>query len=268
MKKKNQMQSINTDLILEQDLELKGNSKVEEKNNIKVVTSTKDSFHYTTIYYQDIMENRNYQAILEIFIKEIKKYLKLKENDTTLVIGLGNPKSTPDSLGPQVIDKVLITRYLFLLNTEADGYSNVCSFQPNVMGNTGIETSDIIKNIIKETKATKVIIIDSLKTNHIERLCKTIQITDQGIAPGSGIQNNRTEMNKKTMGIDVIAIGIPTVVDIETIIENYTQEKISIPDNLIVTPTNIDFLIEKLSFLISDAINTALHKNYIRQNIH
>lgn len=266
MKEKKQINDINTDLILEQDLELEGNSKVEEMNHIKVVTSTKDSFHYTTIYYQDILEKKRYQNTLNVLLKELKKYIKPNKKDVTIVIGLGNPKSTPDALGPESIDKILVTRYLFLLGTISEGYSNVCAFKPNVMGNTGIETADIIRDMIKETKATRVIIIDSLKANQIERLARTIQITDQGISPGSGIQNNRGEMNKKTMGIDVIAIGIPTVVDIKTIIQNYVKEEIEIKDNLIVTPTNIDFLIEKCSLLIADAINISLHKNFIRQN--
>ena len=155
-----------------------------------------------------------------------------------------------------------MTRYLFLLGNVEDGYSNVCSFKPNVTGNTGIETQEIIDCIIKKSKATKVIVIDSLKANNLERLTKTIQITDQGISPGSGVNNSRKEISKQTTGADVIAIGVPTVVDIKTIVNN----KIKVNNNLIVTPTDIDFIIERLSVLLGEAINISLHKNYIRQN--
>lgn len=129
------------------------------------------------------------------------------------------------------------------------------------MGNTGIETSKIIKSLIKEIKATKVIIVDSLKTNNMNRLGKTIQITDQGIFPGSGINNNRKEISKKTVGCDVIAIGIPTVLDIKSLVSEIDEN-----ENYIVTPTNIDFLILKLSLLLSNGLNISLHKNFIRQN--
>ena len=118
----------------------------------------------------------------------------------------------------------------------------------------------MIKSIIQETKSTKVIIIDSLKTTNLNRLNKTIQITNKGISPGSGIYNNRQEISKKTMNIDVIAIGVPTVVELNNLLEKQYKEK------LIVTPTNIDFIIEKLAILIGNGINISLHKNFIRQN--
>ena len=128
------------------------------------------------------------------------------------------------------------------------------------MGTTGIESIDLIKNIIKDIKATKVIAIDALKASKIERLVKTIQITDSGIHPGSGINNNRGEISKNTMETDVISIGIPTVVDIKTILESILEEEIELDENLILTPTDIDYQIEKLSKLLSISINKTLHK--------
>lgn len=264
--KKTQDKNIRTDLILEKELTVESHSKVKDIGKIKVTETTNQKNHYTTISFKDISDKDNYEEVLKVLIKELKKYIKITNKDTILVIGLGNEKSTPDSLGPKVIDHILVTRYLTLFGDLEEGYSNVCSFTPNVMGNTGIETSEMIKSIIKNTESTKVIVIDSLKTNHINRLVKTIQITDQGISPGSGIQNNRKEISKETMNIDIIAIGVPTVVDIKTIIENYTNKEVLPKENLIVTPTNIDFTIERLSYLISDSINILLHKNYIRQN--
>ena len=246
-----------TDLITEKKI-ITGKEKIINKNNnLKVLKTTLNNNKYTTITFNDISTKNNYIEVQNILINELKEYLKLKENDIILVIGLGNSKSTPDSLGPSTVDNVLVTRYLFLSNNIDKGYSNVSSFIPNVMGNTGINSIKIIKNIIKEIKATKVIIIDSLKTYNLDRLLKTIQITNEGISPGSGINNNRGEISKKNMHTEIIAIGVPTVVDIKTIIKD--------KENIIVTPTNIDFIIEKLSILIGNSINISLHKNFIRQ---
>ncbi|MBR2678796.1 MAG: GPR endopeptidase [Bacilli bacterium] len=242
---------LDTDLILEQNPKL-SIKEVTPYNNIKVVNNKIDKYHYTTISFNDISDKDNYLNLQKVFIRELKKYLKISSDDSFLIIGLGNSKSTPDSLGPYSIEQILVTRYLFSIGKVEQGYSNVCSFSPNVTGNTGIETADLIKSIIKETKVTKVIVIDSLKTNDFERLIKTIQITDKGISPGSGIGNNRQEVSEKTMKVSIIAIGVPTV--------------LSLKDNYIVTPTSIDFIIEKLAHLIGNGINITLHKNFIRHN--
>lgn len=258
--------NLHTDLILEKELDTTKDKIINKNNHIKVINSSINNNNYTTIFYNDITDKDNFKNVQKVFVNELKKYLNLTKEDIILVIGLGNDKSTPDSLGPEVINNILVTRYLFLLGDVEAGYSNVASFIPNVTGNTGIETSRIIKSIIKESAATKVIIIDSLKTNNIKRLGKTIQITNEGISPGSGVNNNREEISKKTMNVEVIAIGVPTVVDIKSIIEDISKEKLTTKENLIVTPTNIDFLIDKLSNLIGNGINLTLHKNFIRQN--
>ena len=246
--------NIYTDLIYEKEINTTNTKIIDKSNNLKVIENS----NCTTIFYDDITDIDNYKLVQETFIKELKKYLKLKEKDKILVVGLGNNNSTPDSLGPSVINNILVTRHLYLLGDVEEGFHNVASFSPNVMANTGIESSRIIKNIINEIKPDKVLIIDALKTNNIERLIKTIQITNRGITPGSGINNNREEINKKNMKTEIIAIGIPTVVDIKNILK--------VKDNFIVTPTNIDFLIEKTSILIANSINKVLHKNFIRQN--
>ena len=248
---------IRTDLIIEQKLDKKRNQIIEKKKQLEVTETNINNNYYTTIKFKDITDKDNFKLVQETFIRELKKYLNLKKEDKIIIIGLGNDKSTPDSLGPLTINNILVTRHLFLLGDVEEGYSNVSSFIPNVMGNTGIETSEIIKSIVAETKPTKVIIIDSLKTNSLNRLAKTIQITNQGISPGSGIGNARKEISKKTIQKEVIAIGIPMVVDIKSI----TNTK----ESMIVTPTNIDFLVEKLSLLIGNGINISLHKHFFRQ---
>ena len=246
------LKKVYTDLIIEKKLHGKI-EEIEEKNNLKIIHTKNQEDDYTTIYFKDITDKDNYKEVENTFIEEISKYLKIKENDKVLIIGLGNEKSTPDSLGPKVIDNILVTRYLFQLGEVEEGYINVCSFKPNVMGNTGIDSFTIIKNLIEETKVNKVVIIDALKTNQFKNLVKTIQISNTGLTPGSGIGNFQKELTKNTLKKDIIVIGIPTVIELQN-----SKEM----DNCIVTPTNIDFLIEKLSLLIGNGLNKSLHKAF------
>ena len=250
---------LRTDLLLEKQYK-NLESKTTKYKDIEIITTKYKNNNYTTIYFNDATDKDNYLNLEKVLIKELKKYINIKENDTILVVGLGNSKSTPDALGPSTIDDILVTRHLKLLNVLDKDYSVVSTFKPSVMGTTGIESIDLIKNIIKDIKATKVIAIDALKASKIERLVKTIQITDSGIHPGSGINNNRGEISKNTMKTDVISIGIPTVVDIKTILESILKEEIELDENLILTPTDIDYQIEKLSKLLSISINKTLHK--------
>lgn len=250
---------LRTDLILEKQYK-NLECKTTKYKDIEIITTKYKNNNYTTIYFNDATDKDNYLNLEKVLIKELKKYINIKENDTILVVGLGNSKSTPDALGPSTIDDILVTRHLKLLNVLDKDYSVVSTFKPSVMGTTGIESIDLIKNIIKDIKATKVIAIDALKASKIERLVKTIQITDSGIHPGSGINNNRGEISKNTMETDVISIGIPTVVDIKTILESILEEEIELDENLILTPTDIDYQIEKLSKLLSISINKTLHK--------
>ena len=240
--------NIRTDVISEKNNK-NNHSYFIKENGLKIEKQS----HYTIIHFKDITDYNNYKQVQVELIKQLKEYIKIDKNDQILVIGLGNEKSTPDSLGPMTIDKVLVTRYLYMLGEIEEGYSNVCSFTPNVMGNTGIETSDLIKSVIDQTKVTKVIVIDSLRTNTLSHLIKTIQITDQGINPGSGIGNSRKEISKKNMNVEVIAIGVPTIIEYQTK-----------DTSIMVTPTDIDYLIEKLSILIGDSLNIIFHKNYNR----
>ena len=311
---------LRTDLIIE-------NNEIEHQketiDGIEITKSNKDG-NYVTISFEDIT---NYESrekvgkILEKVLKEIIDKNNIKEDDECLIIGLGNIKSTPDSLGVKVIDDILITKHLFKYGNVKKGIRKVSSFTPGVMANTGLESSNIIKAIINEEKPKFIIVIDALASLSIDRINKTIQITDTGIHPGSGIGNNRKEISQKTIGIPVIAIGIPTVVSSTTIVydtikylfkhisyikeneninkltfiksKNYknkiknqkltteeentllglfgslndTEKRLLINEvltdidmDLIVTPSEIDFLIDKLSNLIASAINNSLHQ--------
>ncbi|KAB2338616.1 GPR endopeptidase [Cytobacillus depressus] len=156
--------------------------------------------------------------VVKIFAAEFAQFLKqlgIKEEASCLVVGLGNWNVTPDALGPQVCENLLITRHLYQLQPESveEGYRPVSAIAPGVMGITGIETSDIIFGIVEKTKPDFVIAIDALASRSIERVNSTIQISDSGIHPGSGVGNKRKEISKETLGIPVVAIGVPTVVD-------------------------------------------------------
>lgn len=311
---------LRTDLIIENEEVIHQKETIE---GIEITSSYKDG-NYITISFEDIT---NYESrekvgkVLENILKDILIKNDIKEDDECLIIGLGNIKSTPDSLGVKVIDDILITKHLFKYGNVKEGIRKVSSFIPGVMANTGLESSNIIKAIIKEEKPKFIIVIDALASLSIDRINKTIQITDTGIHPGSGIGNNRKEISKKTVGIPVIAIGVPTVVSSTTIVydtleylfkhisyikdnenlnkltfiknKNYkikiknkklTEEEqntllglfgslnnkdkrllinevlTDIDLDLIVTPSEIDFLIDKLSNLIASAINNSLHK--------
>lgn len=278
---------------------------------------------YITIEFKDITDTDNKQLVSNVLLKELKRMLKIigyNKQDKTLVIGLGNIKSTPDSLGPLVSDNIIVTKHLFDMNIDVDKkFSCVSSMYPGVTGTTGIETLSIIKGVVNETKPDLVIVIDALASSSIDRINRSIQLSDSGIFPGSGVGNKRMEISKDTLNIPVIALGIPTVVDAAVIVfdtinymfKDYAYNKrlastkvsklitksvnylnkdieINIKDkqkllglignltdeellkltyevleptgyNLMVTPKEVDFIIEKLSDIVSYAINHALH---------
>lgn len=150
--------------------------------------------------------------ILNRFI--INKNLKYRK---CLLVGLGNINVTPDALGPYVMDNVVVTRHLFKMGNVESGFTEVSAISPGVMGTTGIETFDIIDSVNQKIKADFLIVVDALASSSISRVNKVIQITDTGISPGSGVGNKRKELSYKTLGVPVIAIGVPTVVDAVTI---------------------------------------------------
>lgn len=322
---------LRTDLAIDEISEktkLKGvKSKVEIQNNVKITEVILDDENdlgkkkgkYITLEFEDITDRDNNDKVKEILITNLKKILKIKKDSLGLIVGLGNDKSTADSLGPLTVNNIIVTNHIFLLDNLSDNYKRISAINPGVMGETGIETSDIIEGVINRINPDYLIVIDSLASKSIERLNKTIQITDTGIHPGSGIGNKRKEISFETLNIPVIAIGVPTVVDAAVIVSdtinfiyknyefnksfnknpkskltfnnvNYLKSNIEenkeekekllgligtlndeelqillyevlnpVGYNLMVTPKEIDFVIEKLSKLISDALNSAIH---------
>ena len=183
----------------------------------------KKSGNYVTIEFDDVTDTSNYNKVKKIVIKEIKKMLKkmnILDSQTCLFIGLGNESSTPDSLGPICSKDILVTNHIYELGNLSFEYRRVSAITPGVTGVTGIETSDIIISIVKKIKPDFIIAVDSLASGSVDRLNKTIQMTDTGIHPGSGIGNQRREISFESIKIPVLAIGVPTVVGANVIVSD------------------------------------------------
>ena len=201
-----------------------------------------------------------YRDMVSELCEELRSFVGNREK--ILVAGLGNDDITPDALGPCTASGVMATRHIRGQNTGdsfLDSLKDVSVLLTGVMGTTGIETAEIVKAVYEKTSPDLIIIIDALVCSSPERLGTTIQICDTGISPGSGVENKRMEISEQTLGVPVIAIGVPTIIDIHTIIENITgnEADAGIPD-MMVTPKNIDTIISHASRLIATSINLAL----------
>lgn len=215
---------------------------------------------------------------------------KIGKQDEILVVGLGNQFVTPDALGPKASQEIEVTRHLLKYAPECviKGARSVCTIAPGVLGTTGIETLEIIKGVVDNVKPKLIIVIDSLASKSIERISSTIQISDTGIVPGAGVGNTRKELSKNTLGVPVIAIGVPMVVDLATITndcldifienlqsqaksndylnnlknqDNYEEIKTALNPrdyNMIVTPKEVDDLIENMKNIVAKSINYAI----------
>lgn len=238
------------------------------------------------------------ERLTEVLCRQLQEILNLGEESTVLVVGLGNWNVTPDSLGPSVVENLYVTRHIKALYPEkiGPGFRNVCAIAPGVLGLTGIETSEIIYGIVQRLKPDMVIAIDALAARSMHRLNTTIQISDTGIYPGSGVGNRRQGITRETLNIPVIAIGVPTVVDAATLandvidllitaikkeadIGNNVSQVLSLLDEfekddkhklikevlnpevgvLMVTPKEVDRLLQDISNLLANGLNAALH---------
>lgn len=182
---------------------------------------------YITVYTDAIKkaDTESQSKAAKVVAKQFKKLFAkydIKEGDKGLIIGLGNWNITPDALGPMTVDKVMVTNHLFTLEDETvrEGYRPVAALSPGVMGVTGMETSDIVLSVIDMFKPAFLIAVDALASRSVNRINETIQLTDTGIHPGSGVGNKRKELSKETLDIPVFAIGVPTVVDAVTIVHD------------------------------------------------
>ncbi|MGE4271463.1 MAG: GPR endopeptidase [Desulfitobacterium sp.] len=248
---------------------------------------------YITIDVPEVHDNNylTHQDITKTLSDELTELMNLSEDASILLVGLGNWNATPDALGPQVIDKSLVTRHLFNYTpVELQGkLRKVSAIAPGVLGITGIETAEIIRGIVEHVKPDLVIAIDALAAGSLERIGTSIQISDTGISPGSGVGNRRTGITEETLGCRVIAIGLPTVMNAAIIANNCLEslldelktspalfrlykefspivfeeilEKALYPyhNNLMVTPKEVDSLIQNTARIIAGALGMSLH---------
>lgn len=237
------------------------------------------SMYSDSIIYLDHDECSNISVCLKKILEDIYEELGLNLDSYILVVGLGNDEVTPDSLGPKVVKKLLVTKHYEDLGQLDENLGIVGAISPGVMGQTGIETSDIVKALVKKTKPELVIVVDALASRSLHRVNRTIQISTAGINPGSGVGNKRKEISKKSLGVPVVAIGVPTVVDVISIFNDTLEyvSKVSEEEKLeyneydvkealnesnldyMVTPKEIDEIMNMLSDIISKGINTSIH---------
>ena len=197
---------------------------------------------------------------------------KPKIEGSVLAVGLGNRQITPDALGPKVVSKIEVTRHLFEYMPESicEGARSVCAIAPDVLGNTGIETLEIIRGINEKVKPEAIIAIDALAAGNPSRVGNTVQISDTGIHPGGGVGNRRSGLTKENLEIPVIAVGVPTVVDAGTIVYSALEDageqnaealaKKAGGADMMVTPKDIDMIIETSADIVAHGINLGLHK--------
>lgn len=244
-----------------------------------------------------------YEEICGAIKSELEQICRVDLSKPVLIVGLGNRKITADALGPKVVEQMLVTRHLFEQMPEVTGEdtASVCALAPGVLGITGIETAEIVKGVAERVKPGLIIAIDALAARKIQRINTTIQISDTGISPGSGVGNHRKALDSETLGAQVIAIGVPTVVDAATmandtldmtldairaatenaprIMEIFSQmsgeEKYSLIQealmptigDMVMTPKEVDLAMDKISKVIANGINVFLQNGMTIEEI-
>lgn len=210
---------------------------------------------YHTVVLEPVLrrEDDAFSRAVRVLASLIRETLQISEQQTVMVVGLGNRAITPDSVGPACAAQILATRHLRQQLPEQFGtLRGVCVLSPGVLGTTGIESAEMVKTLCAHVKAGAVVVIDALACSDAERLCRTIQITDAGIVPGSGVGNDRAAFNRESLGVPVAAIGVPTVMD-AAVVSDAAQVQ-----GLFLTPRDIDTIVRDLSKIAAYAVNLAL----------
>lgn len=265
--------------------------KVLDKNGAEAIGKPVGSYITIDIQKLKVATDEDIQESAEVLAKELRVLLGEHTNpkDEILVVGLGNQYVTPDALGPKVINEIDVTRHIltYMPQVLSSETRPVSAISPGVLGTTGIETLEILKGIVDNIHPKMLIVIDALASRSIERISSTIQLADTGITPGAGVGNTRKELSQSTLGIPVIALGIPTVVELATLISDgidifidrlqeksesneylnklqqedkyeEVKEALKVGEyNMIVTPKEIDDLIENMKDIVARGINMA-----------
>ncbi len=240
---------------------------VETKNGAKALGKPMGTYITLEAPAMTEPEEDYHKEIAEILAKELRELLPNSEKEQSiLVVGLGNREVTADSLGPNVVDNLFINRHIVMeygkVAYNCSKMHMVSSIVPGVMARTGMESAEIIRGVIGETKPDLAIVIDALAARSTKRLNRTIQITNTGIHPGSGVGNHRNAITQESLHIPVIALGVPTVVDAATIVGDAMGERpatLKELNNMYVTTKDVDFQIQQISHILCDGINMALN---------
>lgn len=270
--------------------------QIVDEEGVRTIGKPKGS--YITVEAEALagVDDAYHASVTEVLMKQLRKLLPDIANQKLLVAGIGNRDITPDALGPMVAEHLFITRHLFEKYGKdsqiVKGMGNVCAVVPGVMAQTGMETAEILHGLVQEVQPDVLIAVDALAARSIRRLVTTIQLTDTGIHPGAGIGNRRYRLTEDVLGIPVIAIGMPTVIDAATIVADTMESLMGVLNqnvsferavrateefnheekyllmrelmepqmsNLFVTPKDIDEAVDRISYTISEAINSLCH---------
>lgn len=233
-------------------------SRLSVRSDDAAMRIGKPQGEYITIDAPDIKYDlKSYEDTCHIISKELKRLFTLNDESIVLVVGLGNREITPDALGCEVISGIMITNHMksFAPDFLAPGMRAVCAIAPGVLGTTGMESVEITKGVSEKLCPDLIIVIDALAAADFSRVSTTFQISDAGIAPGSGVGNNRAAFSKESLGAKVIAIGVPTVVDAKSICDCENDN-----EPMMVTPRDIDLVIKRCAKTVANGINMALHE--------
>lgn len=219
---------------------------------------------YVTISLDALVrrEEDAFRRACGVLAREIRTQLAMEPEESVLVVGLGNPDITPDAVGPLAVECVLVTRHLKTrLPEEFAAFRPVSVFRTGVLGTTGIESAALVRGVVSLVRPDRVIAVDALSAREAARLCRAVQVTDAGIVPGSGVGNARSALTEETLGVPVVAVGVPTVVDARTLCADLSGAEIDLPEDteLFVTPRDIDTRVRDSARLVGYAIDLALH---------
>lgn len=212
------------------------------------------TYHTVTLEPVIRREEASFSAAASLLSEILQEMLPNTEDFSALVVGLGNRAITPDAVGPKAMESVLATRHLRqqMAQTFSD-FRSVSVLSPGVLGNTGVEAGEMVQALAQDLSPGVILAVDALACSEPERLCRTVQITDTGITPGSGVGNHRAALDRNALGVPVIALGIPTVMDIRTLSDSPSL------DGMFVTPRDIDTVVSDFSKLVGYTIDLALH---------
>lgn len=261
-----------TDLAIEKNISSLAEKPIEKQVGEVKITSLnivdektaqavgKEKGKYITLEFPSLLKITDYKDIKNTLLEALRELFP-KQIKSVTVVGLGNREITADAIGPDTVTRLLATRHIageFAESIGLKGLRSVSVIAPNVLGKTGIESSELVEAVVKKIKPDAVLVIDALASKSVKRLFTAIQLSNSGISPGSGVKNSRKELSEKSLGLPVVALGVPTVVDALTLAFELTGRETVNDCDLVVTPKDTDLLTHRMSELLANVINIFL----------